>query len=167
MKTSSRKHAEARLREALQRQIRVLASKQFWAEKTSPAGRRNRNLGIDITWVTERIGLGGGIWTAANMAEVARAGVTHIIDMQIEFDDTPLAEVHGVEVLWNPIDDDFAPKPPQIFQKGVVFARAALDEPGTKVYIHCAACLHRAPMMAAALLCALSWKLADAIRLIE
>ena len=30
------------------------------------------------------------------MAQVARAGVTHVIDMQIEFDDTPLAEPHGI-----------------------------------------------------------------------
>ena len=47
---------------------------------------------MDMTWVTDRIGVGGGIWTPENMAAVARAGVTHIIDMQIEFDDTPLGE---------------------------------------------------------------------------
>jgi|KBSSwiS6_1023812.scaffolds.fasta_scaffold21168_2 protein-tyrosine phosphatase len=122
---------------------------------------------MDMTWVTGRIAVGGGIWNAENMTKVARAGVTHIIDMQIEFDDSPLAEIHGIEVLWNPIDDDFEAKPPQIFEKGVSFARAALDEPGTKVYIHCAAGVHRAPMMAAAVLCGLSWKLQDAIRLIE
>ena len=120
-----------------------------------------------MTWVTGRIAVGGGIWNPENMAKVAHAGVTHIIDMQIEFDDTPLAGVHGIEVLWNPIDDDFEPKPAEIFQRGIAFARAALDEPGTKVYIHCAAGVHRAPMMAAALLCSLSWKLGDAIRLIE
>ena len=33
------------------------------------------------------------------MAAVARTGVTHIIDMQIEFDDTPLAYPLGVEVF--------------------------------------------------------------------
>ncbi len=122
---------------------------------------------MDMTWVTGRIAVGGGIWSADNMAKVAAAGVTHIIDMQIEFDDTPLATIHGIEVLWNPIDDDFEPKAPQVFEKGVEFARAALDQPGTKLYVHCAAGVHRAPMMAAALLCALSWKLQDAIRLIE
>jgi len=167
MKTSSRKHAEARLREALQRQIRVLASKQFWAEKTSPAGRRNRNLGIDITWVTERIGLGGGIWTAANMAEVARAGTTHIIDMQVEFDDTPLAEVHGIQVLWNPTDDDFQPKPPDLFQRGVDFAQEALEDENAKVFIHCAAGVHRAAMMTLALLCSQGWELDDAMQTIS
>ena len=46
---------------------------------------------MDMSWVTGRIAVGGGIWTAENMAQVARAEVTHIIDMQIEFDDTALA----------------------------------------------------------------------------
>ena len=101
------------------------------------------------------------------MAAVARAGVTHIIDMQIEFDDTPLAQRHGIKVLWNAIDDDFQPKSPKIFQRGVEFAREALDEPATKLLIHCAAGVHRAPMMTLAVLCSLSWKMGDAMRLIE
>ena len=122
---------------------------------------------MDMTWLTARIAVGGGIWTAGNMAEVARAGVTHIVDMQIEFDDTPLAEPHGITVLWNPIDDDFQPKSPDVFQRGVDFALEALDEDGTKLFVHCAAGVHRAPMMALAILCSLSWNLADALRLIE
>ena len=122
---------------------------------------------MDMTWVTGRIAVGGGIWNEENMAAVAQAGISHVIDMQIEFDDTPLAHPFGVEVLWNPIDDDFLPKPAEVFQRGVEFAIEALDQPGTKLYIHCAAGVHRAPMMTLALLCALGWKLNDAIRLIE
>ena len=122
---------------------------------------------MDMTWVTGRIAVGGGIWTAENMTQVARAGVTHILDMQIEFDDTPLAAPHGIRVLWNPIDDDFQPKSPEVFERGVDFALEALDEEGTKLFVHCAAGVHRAPMMTLAILCSLSWKLADALQLIE
>ena len=122
---------------------------------------------MDMTWVTGRIAVGGGIWNESNMADVARAGVTHIIDMQIEFDDTALAKPHGIDVLWNAVDDDFQPKPTKVFQRGVEFAIAALDQPGTKVFIHCAAGVHRAPMMALALLCSLSWKLETAMDLIQ
>jgi len=122
---------------------------------------------MDLTWVTGRIAVGGGIWNANNMADVSRAGVTHIIDMQVEFDDTELAEPYGISVLWNPIDDDFEPKPPEVFERGVEFAIEALDQPDTKVFIHCAAGVHRAPMMALALLSSLSWKLQGAIDLIE
>src|SRR5271165_3904965 len=77
---------------------------------------------MDISWVTERIAVGGGIWHAENMVKVAEAGITHIIDMQIEFDDTPLAARHGIEVLWNPTDDDFEAKPAELFRSGVDFA---------------------------------------------
>jgi protein-tyrosine phosphatase len=122
---------------------------------------------MDMSWVTGRIAVGGGIWNAENMAQVERAGVTHIIDMQTEFDDTPLAAPHGIAVLWNPIDDDFQPKSPDVFQRGVDFALEALDEKETKVFVHCAAGIHRAPMMTLAILCSLGWKLADALQLIE
>lgn len=122
---------------------------------------------MDLTWVTGRIAVGGGIWAESNMAAVARAGVTHIIDMQKEFDDTELARPYDIRVLWVPIDDDFKPKPPEIFQRGVDFAREALDEDGSKLLIHCAAGIHRAPMMALAVLCSLSWKLEDAKEVIQ
>ena len=122
---------------------------------------------MDMSWVTGRIAVGGGIWNPQNMLEVKRSGVTHIIDMQIEFDDTRLAEPHGIEVLWNPIDDDFQPKSPEVFQRGTGFALKALDREGTKLFIHCAAGVHRAPMMALALLCSLGWKLKDGMKLIE
>jgi len=122
---------------------------------------------MDITWVTDRIAVGGGIWNAENMAAVARAGITHIIDMQIEFDDRPLAEPHGIAVCWNPVDDDFAPKRADVFRRGVDFALAALEENGTKLFVHCAAGVHRAPMMTLALLGVMGWTLQDAMQLIE
>jgi len=122
---------------------------------------------MDITWITDRIAVGGGIWNADNMAEVAKAGITHVIDMQIEFDDTPLAEPYGIRVLWNPTDDDFQPKTPDIFERGVEFGLKALDERDSKVFIHCAAGVHRAPMMTLALMCSTGWKVGDAMQLIE
>jgi protein-tyrosine phosphatase len=131
------------------------------------ARRPHGILRMDMTWVTEQIAVGGGIWTAETMAEVAEAGVTHIIDMQIEFDDTPLAEPHGIEVLWNAIDDDFQPKGAEIFERGVEFARQALETESGKLLIHCAAGVHRAPMMALAVLCASGWDLGEAMELIE
>jgi hypothetical protein len=129
--------------------------------------RARRRMGMDITWVTDRIAVGGGIWTAENMAAVSRTGITHIIDMQIEFDDTRLAEPHGIEVCWNPIDDDFEAKPAEVFRRGVDFALAALKGDGSKVYVHCAAGVHRAPMMTLALLCVMGWTLEDGMDLIE
>ncbi len=126
-----------------------------------------RRAGMDITWLDDRIAVGGGIWNADNMAAVARAGITHVIDMQIEFDDTELAEPHGIIVCWNPVDDDFEPKPPDVFARGVEFALGALERNGAKLFIHCAAGVHRAPMMALALLGVMGWTVEDAMDLIE
>jgi protein-tyrosine phosphatase len=101
------------------------------------------------------------------MAAVSRAGITHIIDMQIEFDDTPLAGPHGIAVCWNPVDDDFELKPPEVFGRGVEFALVALEKNGAKLFVHCAAGVHRAPMMTLALLGVLGWTVEDAMDLIE
>lgn len=122
---------------------------------------------MDMTWVTDRIAVGGGIWNDQNMEELVTMGVTHIIDMQIEFDDRPIAEPYAVKVLYSPTNDDFQPKPPELFQQAVAFAQEALDESGSKLYIHCAAGVHRAPMMTLAVLRAQGWTLKDAMNVIQ
>jgi protein-tyrosine phosphatase len=122
---------------------------------------------MDMTWVTDRIALGGGIWTDDKMIQVVKAGVTHIIDMQIEFDDTPLARPYDVKVLWNPTDDDFEPKPPELLQRGVDFAKDALKDPEAKLFIHCAAGVHRAPMMTLAVLRSMGWRLDVAMDMLQ
>jgi protein-tyrosine phosphatase len=122
---------------------------------------------MDMTWVTERIALGGGIWNARNMEELAQAGVTHVLNMQLEFDDRPLAAAHGLRVLWNPTDDDFLPKPPELLKRGVDFALNAMADPESRLYVHCAAGVHRAPMMTLAVLCAMEWEIEAAMVLIE
>jgi protein-tyrosine phosphatase len=101
------------------------------------------------------------------MEDLAQAGVTHVINMQLEFDDRPLAGAYGVQVLWNPIDDDFLPKPPEIFRRGVDFALQALEDPKAKLYVHCAAGVHRAPMMTLAILCALEYEIETAMDLVQ
>jgi protein-tyrosine phosphatase len=129
-------------------------------------------MGMDITWITEQIGVGGGIWNPDNMAKVAAEGITHIIDMQIESDDrklVPPEDPNGpnIQVCYNPTDDDFEPKPATLLRNGVEFAEKALRDPKAKLYIHCAAGVHRAPMMALAVLGSMGWDLQDARRLIE
>lgn len=121
---------------------------------------------MDMTWITARIALGGGIWNRDNMAAVARSGVTHIIDMQIEFDDTPLAEPLGIQVLWNPTDDDFTSKPSELFRRGVDFAMKALQGERSRLLVHCAAGVHRAAMMTLAILCSEGWEIDEAMKTI-
>lgn len=122
---------------------------------------------MDMSWVTDRIAVGGGIWNEIKMIEVASEGITHIINMQVEFDDRPLCEPFDVRLLWNPTDDDFQFKPAELFQRGVDFALEALEKPNTRLFIHCAAGVHRAPMMTLAVLRALGWDLKQAKQLIQ
>ena len=122
---------------------------------------------MDMTWVTDRIAVGGGIWTDVKMVEVAREGVTHVINMQQEFDDRHLGIPYDIRMLWNPTDDDFQFKPAALFRRGVEFALEALEQPESKIFTHCAAGVHRAPMMTLAILRATGWELEEAKELIQ
>jgi protein-tyrosine phosphatase len=122
---------------------------------------------MDLTWITAQIAVGGGIWTDAKMIELVHDGVTHIINMQIEFDDRPLAKPYGVKVLWTAVDDDFEPKPARIFDAGVKFALEALSDQDARLYVHCAAGVHRAPMMTLAILRKMGWTLEDATEMVQ
>jgi len=166
IKTRRLEHSAELLRVALLRQTGILPSRAYFAGSNHLATERRETPRMDMTWITARIALGGGIWNQENMAAVARTGVSHIIDMQIEFDDTPLAEPHGIEVLWNPTDDDFQSKPPELFQRGVDFALNALEDENARVFVHCAAGVHRAAMMSLAILCAQGWEIGDAMQTI-
>jgi hypothetical protein len=134
------------------------------------AGKKAYRTGMDISWLDERIAVGGAIWhSEGKMADLKALGVTHIINMQQkqECDDTELGEAYGIKVLSNGTDDDFEPKPAALFWRGVDFALKALESSDAKVFIHCAAGIHRAPMMALALLGAMGWNVEDARELIE
>jgi hypothetical protein len=130
---------------------------------------------MDITWLEgsgdariDRVAVGAAIWNSSDrMRELKKVGVTHIINMQIECDDTELAEEYGIEVSWNPTDDDFEFKPAEVFEPGVKFALVALESMDAKVFIHCAAGVHRAPMMALAVLGAMGMDVEAAMELVE
>src|SRR5260370_35263183 len=108
---------------------------------------------MDITWLDDRIAIGGGIWNSdSNMAAVKKAGITHIIDMQIECDDTELAAKYGIEVLWNPTYDDFESKPAGLFRRGGEFLEKAVAGAGAEGFINCAWGGNAAPMMGLAVL---------------
>ena len=120
----------------------------------------------DISWVTEQIAIGSCIRNAAKMAEASRQGITHILNLS-RFDNTKLAKLHGIRILWNHVSDDLAPKSTEVFRRGVKFAKPALAKKENKLLIHCAAGWHRAPMMALAVLGSMGWKPQDAKRKIK
>ena len=95
----------------------------------------------------------GPQYRARGKRTLARAGITHIVNMRSEFDDA----THGLtpqdaadRYCHLPTADDRAPAPAHLAQ-GAAFIREAIGG-GGKVYIHCSAGVGRAPTMAAAYL---------------
>ena len=122
---------------------------------------------VDYHFVTERLAVGGAIDTAENMRELARDGITHVVNMQVEFDDGLISDGTGVQVLWNACGDDFLPKPAELFWKGVRFALEALHHPDTRVLFHCAMGIHRSAFMLLAVLRVQGHDLWPAIHMIQ
>ena len=122
---------------------------------------------VDYQFVTEQLAVGGAIWTPENMREIAGAGITHIVNLQVEFDDNSISDGTGIRILWNGCDDDFLPKPAEFFWEGVRFALEALADPEAKVLIHCMAGVHRSPFMLLSVLRAMGWDLEEAIDRIQ
>ena len=70
-------------------------------------------------------------------------------------------------MLCNPIEDDFSPSSPEVFQQGMDFALKSLDQPGTKVFCPLRGRSASRPDDASGNSCSLSRKLEDAFRIIE
>src|SRR5437588_12530960 len=85
---------------------------------------------LDMNWVSDRIALGGWLETEEKMRAVAQLGITHIINMAWEHDETLEAAKYGIKVLSNTTDDDFQPKGTELLDGGVEFALDALRDPG-------------------------------------
>lgn len=124
---------------------------------------------LDIDFITPRLAVGGGIWTREGFEEVMRAGITHIINTQLEFDDNTL-RLDGdsePEILWLAMDDDFFPKPADLFHVGARFALRAYEQPESKLLVHCASGVHRGPIVALAILRVLGYGRRDAVNLLR
>jgi len=99
----------------LQRLRRVVSG----AKRELAQERYNRRM--EISWITPQIGVGGAIWREDRMIELVSQGVTHILNMQLEFDDRPLAGLYNVPVCWIKVDDDYLHKPAETLKPGLDF----------------------------------------------
>lgn len=124
---------------------------------TSTSSLKSRINRANITWLTRRIATGGDLsWDpklrALQIADILDAGITHIVDMRMEDDDTELWADLGIKYInlaTNDIDGWHIPA--ALFDRGVEFARAA-QLTGGKVLAHCHMGINRGPSMAAAIL---------------
>ena len=111
---------------------------------------------MDFNFVTSRLATGAALGSADDAQALATAGITHIVDVTDQGDDTPLfVALPNVHVLWNPTADDGTHKDPLWFKTSLDFALPAFVTPGAKIYAHCSAGVNRGPSTAYAILRAL------------
>jgi hypothetical protein len=106
----------------------------------------------DFNYITERLVCGAQINGADDMQTIINAGITHIIDAQIERNDLPFIVPAVKAYCWDPTADDGQPKSADWFEKAIAFAMDALYSPGNVVMCHCAAGVNRGPSLAYAIL---------------
>lgn len=122
---------------------------------------------MEYAWVTSRLAVGTAITTANNMRQLAAQGVTHVLNVETDFDDSTITGATGITVRWLPQPDDLRRKPPEWFEQGVSFLEEALNSEESKVYVHCLAGIQRSPMMVLAYLGATGMEVVEAVELIK
>jgi protein-tyrosine phosphatase len=121
-------------------------------------------------FVTDRLLIGGDLdyrsreLAAEQVVELHEAGVTHIIDVRVEWTDQDwVAELlPGLEYFHHGIDDAGQAVPATWFDEGVQYAVDALERGGT-VLTHCHMGINRGPSLGFAVLLALGWDAVDAL----
>ena len=130
-------------------------------------GRPRGAVTVDYDWITNRVAT-EALSSAEDVEVLADAGVTAVVDARAELDDAPLFANHNdVLYLWNPTEDDGAPKPTEYWAKTLAFSLPILTKPHTKLYYHCAYGHNRGPSNAACVLMALGWPKDDVVSLIQ
>lgn len=98
------------------------------------------------------------------LRELHRAGVTHIIDVRVEWSDEDwvVELLPGLKYFHHGIDDAGQQVPGGWFQQGVDFALEALES-GGKVLSHCHMGINRGPSLGFAILLARGWDAIEAL----
>jgi hypothetical protein len=104
---------------------------------------------VELKWVTPQLAIGTMIGSLRNMRILANAGITHVINLQDDFDDATIVGDTGVQVYWLRIGGPIAQAP---IEGAMEFARVALRDPDHSLFIHCVAGRNRSPHIAYAAL---------------
>ncbi|AGC46094.1 dual specificity protein phosphatase [Myxococcus stipitatus DSM 14675] len=122
---------------------------------------------VEFQWLTARLAMGGMIGTAANVGVLEAARITHVINLQEEFDDTALLKDTGLVLRWLAVPDSLEPFPAEALGEALRFYRQALERSEHRVYVHCMAGKNRSPLFVYALLRAEGWTEEGAVEVIR
>jgi protein-tyrosine phosphatase len=122
-------------------------------------------------FVTDQLAVGGDFDTfdeeraVRQVRELVELGLTHVIDVRLEWDDTEFVAQVAPEIsyLHDGIDDIGQQVPGEWFDGLTSWALAALEDQDAKLLVHCHMGVNRAPSSGLAILLALGWELVDAL----
>jgi protein-tyrosine phosphatase len=121
-------------------------------------------------FVTEQLLVGGDLdfrsrlRAAQQLLELYDAGVTHIVDVRLEWSDQDWAVelLPGLQYLHHGVDDAGQAVPAEWFRTGVDYAVAAIESGGV-VLTHCHMGVNRGPSLGFAVLLGLGWDAVEAL----
>lgn len=121
---------------------------------------------VNLSFVTDRIAVGGGVYTTGHVEQLKKLGITHVFDCRQSRDWSAAYVGSDITRVRRGVDDDGEGKPNDWYHEGILFAFGALQVRGTKLYIHCTAGVNRSPGMTYAVLRALGLQATEVRRLI-
>ena len=124
----------------------------------------------NAAFVTDQLLVGGDLDTrdtelaTSQLRELVEAGVTHVVDARIEWNDEEWVSEHAPEIgyLHHGMDDAGQEVPAEWFDVGVSWALEAMEAQGT-VLTHCHMGVNRGPSLGFAVLLAQGWDLVEAL----
>ena len=120
---------------------------------------------LNMSWVTKHLAVGGRI-RPEDIAAVARAGVTHVVDTRSEYcdDEQALAKEH-IELLYLPTRDTQAMTVEQLMQ-GAKWVHQRIEQ-GGRMLIHCEHGVGRSVLLTCAVLVYGGLSAQDALQLVQ
>jgi dual specificity phosphatase 3 len=136
---------------------------------SDPSKRRQPRI-ANAVFVTDHLLVGGDLDTRnprtarAQLAELVRLGMTHLVDVRVEWDDLDYVAEHapGVGYLHHGVDDAGQRLPLEWFDEGVRWVLDAIEAGGT-VLAHCHMGINRGPSLGYAVMLAQGWDPVEAL----
>ena len=107
---------------------------------------------VECRWVTNRLAIGGMVGTRQNAVALERLGVSHVLNLQAEFDDAAVFTGSAIRLAWVPVEDRLQPFPADAVLAAIAFGCDALAQQHARLFVHCLAGRTRSPLFAYAIL---------------
>lgn len=110
-------------------------------------------MSVDYDWYNRRVAFGGEITSMYDARKLAADGITLVLNLRTNQDEVEYVQKAGLQYLSNPTNDDIdgadseedRSKPASWFQASYAAIMSALEQPDTKIYVHCQDGMNRAP----------------------